>query len=153
MDSAYPLLKGEKCPVLIAVDLGDGKPIAIGAVDESHPQAVRRFLVPLVQRLGVSVIVTDDLTSFRSVAEELGVEHQVCPFCVRYWAGRMLRELRETMPKEWLWVLEEIRKLLAELLPEGDQRLFKLWRLIPKDGSGKANRSSLSAVCGLCSCA
>jgi len=51
--------------VLIAVDLGNGVPVAIGRVDESNPQAVRRFLEPLVQQLGVSVVVTDDLASFR----------------------------------------------------------------------------------------
>jgi len=34
-------------------------------VDESNPQAVGRWLEPLVKRLGVSVIVTDDLASFR----------------------------------------------------------------------------------------
>jgi IS1 family transposase len=34
-------------------------------VDESTPQAVGRWLEPLVKRLGVSVIVTDDLASFR----------------------------------------------------------------------------------------
>jgi hypothetical protein len=39
--------------------------VAIGQVDESNPQAVGRWLEPLVKRLGVSVIVTDDLASFR----------------------------------------------------------------------------------------
>jgi hypothetical protein len=56
---------------LIAVDLGNGQPVAVGHVDESNPQAVRRFLEPLVQRLGVRVIVTDDLVSFRKVADNL----------------------------------------------------------------------------------
>ncbi len=64
---------GKKQPVLIAVDMGIGQPVAIGQIDESNPQAVCRFLEPLVQRLGVSAIVTDDLTSFRKVAEKLGL--------------------------------------------------------------------------------
>jgi transposase-like protein len=90
VDGAYPLGWGQKQPVLIAVDLGTGQPVAIGQVNEANPQAVRRFLQPLVQRLGVSVIVTDDLFSFRQVAEKLGLEHQVCQFHVRRWVGRML---------------------------------------------------------------
>lgn len=64
--------------MLIAVDLGDGRPVAIGQVDGSNPQAVRRWLEPLLKRLGVSVIVTEDLASFRTVTEKLGLELQVC---------------------------------------------------------------------------
>lgn len=142
VDGAYPLVKGKKPPVLIAVDLGDGQPVAIGQVDESNPQAVRRWLEPLVKRLGVSVIVTDDLASFRKVAEKLGLEHQVCQFHVRRWVGRSLRELRETVPKEWDWVLDEIKHLLAELPPEGSRRLFELWKQIPERRVGQAGARS-----------
>jgi hypothetical protein len=38
VDGAYPLLKGKRPPVLIAVDLGDGRPVAIGQVDEGIPR-------------------------------------------------------------------------------------------------------------------
>jgi len=137
IDGLYPLVKGKKQAVLLAVDLGNGQPVAIGQVDESNPWAVRRWLEPLVQRLGVSVIVSDDLASFRKVAEMLGVEHQVCQFHVRRWVGRALRELRETVPKEWLWVLDEIKQLLDELPPEGSRRLFELWKQIPERRSGQ----------------
>jgi transposase-like protein len=142
VDGAYPLINGKKRPVLIAVDLGAGKPLAIGQVDESNPQAVRRWLEPLVKRLGVSVIVTDDLASFRIVAEKLGLEHQICQFHVRRWVGRTLHELRETVPKEWLWVLDEIKSLLAELPPEGSRRLFELWKQIPERRIGQVGERS-----------
>ena len=119
VDGAYPLVKGKKGSVLIVVDLGNGQPVAIGEVNEKDPQAVRRWLEPLVKRLGVSVIVTDDLASYRVVAEKLDLEHQVCQFHVRRWVGRKLRELRETVPKDWLWVLDEIKDLLEDLPPGG----------------------------------
>ena len=133
LDGAY--VQGwekRKHPVLVAVDLGRGQPVAIGYIDEYNPQAVRRFLEPLVQRLGISVIVTDDLASFRRVAEMLGVEQQVCQFHLRRWVGRTLRELKETVPKDWLWVLDEVKSLLAELPPEGSRRLYELWKQIPE---------------------
>ncbi len=142
VDGAYPLLKGKKPSVLIAVDLGDGRPVAIGRVDESNPQAVRRWLAPLVQRLGVSVIVTDDLASFRTAAQRLGLEHQVCQFHVRRWVGRTLHELGQSVPKEWLWVLDEIRSLLAELPLQGDRRLFELWKQIPERRIGQTGERS-----------
>jgi transposase-like protein len=138
LDGAY--VQGwdkRKHPVLVAVDLGRGQPVAIGYVDEYNPQAVRRFLERLVQRLGVSAIVTDDLASFRRVTEKLGVEHQICQFHLRRWVGRMLRELKETVPKDWLWVLDEIKGLLEELPPEGSRRLYELWKQIPERRVGQ----------------
>lgn len=142
LDGAYPLGWGKKRPVLIAVDLGNGVPVAIGQVDESNPQAVRRFLAPLVQRLGVSVVVTDDLTSFRPVANKLGLEHQVCQFHVRRWVSNALRELQAILSHEWQWFLDEIRRLLAELPPDGSRRLFELWKQIPERRIGQAGMRS-----------
>jgi hypothetical protein len=50
---------------------------------------------------------------------------------VRRWVGRTLYELRETVPKDWLWMLDEVSSLLGELLPEGSRRLFELWKRVP----------------------
>jgi len=75
LDGVYPLGKGGKKPVLVAVDLGNGQPVYIGKVDESNPHAVRRWLEPLVKRLGGTVLVAHDLLSFRVVAEKLELEH------------------------------------------------------------------------------
>ena len=137
VDGAYVRGMGDVQAVLVAVDLGEGQPVEIGYVDERNPQAVRRWLEPLVKRLGVSVIVSDDLMTYRIVAEKLGLEHQVCQFHVRRWVGRALHELAETVPKEWLWVLEEVKVLLAELPLEGSRRLFELWKQIPERRTGQ----------------
>jgi transposase-like protein len=142
VDGAYPLGWGKKQPVVVAVDLGQGQVVTIGHLDESNPQALRRFLEPVVQRLGVSVIVSDDLASYRKVTQELEIEHQVCQFHVRRWVGRLLHELGGTVPQEWLWVVKEIKTLLAELPPEGSRRLFELWKQIPEPRSGQGQTLS-----------
>jgi len=138
VDGAYPLGWGKKQPVVVAVNLGNGQVVKLGQVDESNPQALRRFLEPLVQSLGVSVIVSDDLASYRLVTQQLGVEHQVCQFHVRRWVGRALHELRETVPKEYLGMIDEIQALLEDLPPEGSRRLFELWKQIPERRKGQA---------------
>lgn len=130
LDGACVLGWGEKRPVLVAVDLGEGQPVAVGYVDEHNPHAVQRWLEPLVQKLGVSVIVTDDLVMYKVVAKRLNLEHQICQFHVRRWVGRTIKELGNSLPKEWLWVLEEIRKLVEELPPQGDKRLYALWKQV-----------------------
>ena len=99
----------------MAVDLGTEQPVAIGCVDEKDPDAVRRWLTPLVKQLGMSVIITDDLATYRSVAGKLNLEHQVCQFHVRRWVGKAIHDLRQTLPQEWTWVLDETKQLLGEL--------------------------------------
>lgn len=147
LDGAYVRACGEVRPVLIAVDLGEGEPVAIGYVDENKPQAVRRWLEPLVKQLGVSVIVTDDLVHYKTVAGKLDLEHQVCQFHVRRWVGRTLKELREIVPTQWLWVLDEVKQLIAELPLEGSKRLFELWKQIPERRTGQTGpRSALEQV-------
>jgi hypothetical protein len=131
LDGAHVLGWGAKQSVLVAVDLGTGQPLAVGYVNESDPQAIRRWLEPLVQRHGITVIVTDDLFSYKIVAEKLQLTQQVCQFHVRRWVGKTLKELHETIPKEWLWVLEEIRQLLDLLPPDGSKTLYALWKQVP----------------------
>lgn len=92
---------------------------------------MRRWLEPIVQEHGVTIIVTDDLQTYRIVAEKLNLGHQVCRFHVRRRVGKALKVLRETVPKEWAWVLEEIHQLLQELPPDGSKRLYALWRQLP----------------------
>lgn len=137
LDGAYVRAWGEVRPVLVAVDLGNGEPVAVGYVDEYNPQAVRRWLEPLVKRLGVSVIVTDDLVHYKTVAKKLDVEHQICQFHVRRWVGRTLKELRVTIPEDWLWVIDEVKLLITELPLEGSRRLFELWKQIPERRTGR----------------
>ena len=82
------------------------------------------------RELGVSVIVTDDLVMYKVVAQRLNLEHQICQFHVRRWVGRTFKELQNTLPQEWLWVVEEIKELMDELPPEGNKRLYALWKQV-----------------------
>jgi len=131
VDGAAVLGWGKKQAVLVAVDLGTGQPLALGYVNEYDPQAVCRWLKPLVQRHQILTIVTDDLASYKIVSQKLELGHQVCQFHVRRWVGKTLKELQETVPKEWLWVLEKVHELLQVLPPNSSKTLFALWKQLP----------------------
>lgn len=131
LDGAYVLGWGAKQPVLVAVDVGTGEPLALGYLDESNPQALQCWLTPLIQRHGITVIVTDDLFSYKIVAEKLQLGHQICQFHVRRWVGKALRELQETVPQEWLCVLDQIQELIDSLPPDGSKTLYALWKQLP----------------------
>ena len=142
VDGAYVLGWGEKRPVMVAVDMGNGKVVNLGYVDEHDPQAVRAWLEPLVQRLGVSVIVTDDLVTYRQVAEQLSLGHQVCQFHLRRWVGRTLKDLGEKLDPGWYGILDEVKQLIDDLPLEGDKRLYALWKQVPvpRQGRGRTLR-------------
>lgn len=142
VDGAYVRGWGKTQAVLIAVDLGTGQPVTVGYVDEKDPRAVKKFLETLVQRLGVGVIVTDDLFSYKVAAEELGVEQQICQFHVRRWVGRTIHELKEVLPPEWVEVAEEVRQILRDLPIEGDKRLVALLRQLPPSQTGRSGNDA-----------
>jgi len=142
VDGAYVRGMGKTQPVVVAVDLGSGEPVSIANIDEAKPSAVKRWLGPLVKQLGVSVIVTDDLVHYKTVADQLDLEHQVCQFHVRRWVGRTLKELRATVPEEWHWVIDEVQQLISELPLEGSKRLFELWKMIPERRHGQTGPRS-----------
>jgi len=142
LDGAYVRAWGEIRPVLVAVDLGEGQPVEIGYVDEYKPEAVKKWLEPLVQRLGVSVIVTDDLAAYKVVAEKLDLEHQICQFHVRRWVGRRLHELKDSLPEQWQGILQEAGQILQELPVEGSRRLLELWKQIDEPRSGRDQPNS-----------
>jgi transposase-like protein len=119
------------------VDLGDGQVVALGYVNEHDPQALKHWLKQLRQQLGVSLIVTDDLMTYRWAAEQLELGHQVCQFHVRRWVGQSLKHLRSTVPKNWHWILEEIEQLIEFLPPQGDKRLYALWKQLGVRRSGR----------------
>jgi transposase-like protein len=139
VDGAAVLGWGKKQSVLVVVDLGTGEPIALTNIDEKELPALERFLSDLKQRLGVSLIVTDDLMAYRLAAERLQIGHQICQFHVRRWVGRALRGFRETIPEEWQFVLDEVKRLIENLPPDGDRQLYALWKRmgIRRSGIGK----------------
>jgi transposase-like protein len=137
VDGLYVKGWGETQPVIVAVDLGTGQPIELGYLDEKDPQAVRKFLEPLVQRLGVSVIVTDDLSSYKVAARALDLEQQVCQFHLRRWVGKALHDLRILLPEEWHKWIDEVMQLVQELPIEGEKRLVQIYRQIPVNRTGR----------------
>ena len=149
VDGAYVRGWGKTQPVLVVVDMGTGEPVTVGYVDEKDPRAVQRFLEPLVKRLGISVIVTDDLASYKQVAESLQLEQQICQFHVRRWVGQAVHELKESLPPEWVGALpRRCVRFCAICLP----RVTSAWwpspvNFPPVPGAVQASNSPRSTSC------
>lgn len=131
VDGAWLRAMGEKQGVVVAVDLGTGEPVALQMVEEHDVAAVYAWLEELVSALGVEVLVTDDLNSYRQMATDLQVEHQICRFHMRRWVGVSLRSLRTKLDEEWAEALDQVERIVAEMPADGDRQLFALWRQVP----------------------
>lgn len=138
VDGAWIRLNGETTGVMVAVDMGDGRMVSMEVVNERDPHAVCRWLKPLVAEFGVEVIVTDDLTTYHTVEEEIGVDRQVCRFHMLRWVGKALNDLEKKLAVEegwpdWPGVLTEVRALVEEMPQKGDERLLELWQEVQKE--------------------
>ncbi len=103
---------------------------------------VVEWLTPWVAELGIEVLVTDDLIEAAQVAEQLGVQHQVCQFHLMRWVERAVRELQGAIQTEWVWVLERIRQLVKELPATGQTELFALYEQLPAERKARGARAS-----------
>jgi len=131
VDGFYPKIAGQERPSVVAVDLGTGQPVALGAISEKDWRAVVAWLEPLVKAWGVEVIVSDDLKELAVATQRLGVEHQICHFHLLRWLWRALADLRNQLQAEQHTMLDEIWQIAKDRPPEGRKRLFELWQSLP----------------------
>ncbi len=66
--------------VVVAVEMEEGLPVVVLQVDEKDPRALVGAVAPLLKELGVEVVVSEELGSYRLPAWALRLRHQVCSF-------------------------------------------------------------------------
>jgi transposase-like protein len=70
--------KGEWLPLGITVDAISGLALTIDALPAEDSKALKEWIEPIAKSVGAQVLVTDDADGFKTVADEVGVQHQVC---------------------------------------------------------------------------
>ena len=70
--------KGEWLPLGITVDAISGVALTIDALSAQDIKALQDWIEPIAKSVGATVLVTDDADGFKTVADEVGVQHQVC---------------------------------------------------------------------------
>jgi transposase-like protein len=143
IDGVYPKLRGQEQPTLIAVDMGSGQPVALGAISEKDWRAVVKWLAPLVAEWGVEVLVSDDLKELAFAAQRLRLQHQVCHFHLLRWLWLALEKLRKQLDEEHHALLDEIWRLAKQRPPDGRARLFELWQGVNVRRSRASRTSAL----------
>jgi transposase-like protein len=75
--------KGEWLPLGITVDAIRGLALTVDSLSAEDIEALKQWIEPIAQSVGAQVLVTDDADGFKTVADEVGVQHQVCKAHVR----------------------------------------------------------------------
>ncbi len=70
--------KGEWLPLGITVDPISGLALTIDALPAEDIKTLKEWIEPIAKSVGAEVLVTDDADGFKTVADEVGVQHQVC---------------------------------------------------------------------------
>jgi len=118
-------MRGRAVLLGFVVDAETGATVGVDILVEQDSQAFLRWLRPYMERLGVEVLVTDDLNTYKPVVEELAVGHQVCLAHVRKWATNRLKKVEGWEEEKAL-----IQQLVRELPQDGGAKLLRLERRV-----------------------
>ncbi len=78
-DATYVVCHGQQVTVAVALDALAGDVLDIELVDSESADALRTFLTQLQEEYGMEVLVSDDQDSYKTLADELGVDAQHLP--------------------------------------------------------------------------
>lgn len=105
-DGTYVKVKGVQVGIQVVVDDANQELWGLELlVSENSPEMVET-LRQIAQAVGAEVLVSDDLDSYKEVADEWGLDHQICRKHVKDNVDQMVNELFDHLP-------------LVEPIPEG----------------------------------
>jgi transposase-like protein len=121
-DETAVRLRGKEVAVGLVVDAQTGQTIGVDLlVNGRDAAAFERWLLPYVGALGAEVLVSDDLSTYKPVAERLDLEQQVCLAHVGKNVARRLKQIAA-----WEAVKAKLKALLKALPLDGGQQLVAL---------------------------
>jgi transposase-like protein len=118
-------IRGAAQLVGFVVDGESGKTIGVDLLMKQDSAAFRQWLQRYTETLGVEVLVTDDLNTYKPVSHALGLPQQVCLAHVRKWVANRLRTVRG-----WEEEKAQVRQLVRDLPADGGERLLRLERRV-----------------------
>jgi hypothetical protein len=105
-DGTYVKVKGEKVGVQVVVDDQSGDLLGLDIIVSENSEEVRQVVERVAAQVEAEVLVSDDLDAYKSVADQVGLDHQICRSHVK----RNVDALAESM-------IEQLKK--QEPLPKG----------------------------------
>jgi transposase-like protein len=114
--------KGQWLPIGVVVDPINGLVLTIDHLEGEDAQTLQEWIEPIADQVGAHTLVTDDADAFKQVADEAGLDHQVCK-------SHVVRNTEELIASLSLAIEAGQDSSLAELQIEPTQALADLRRL------------------------
>ena len=92
--------KGEWLPLGITVDPISGLALTIDALPGQDIQTLKEWIEPIAKSVDAQVLVTDDADGFKTVADEIGVHHQVCKAHVKRNTEELIERYQPLVAKD-----------------------------------------------------
>jgi transposase-like protein len=151
-DGTYVKVKGVKVGLQVVIDDASGELLGLELVSSENPTEMLDILREVAQEVGAEVLVSDDLDAYKEVADELGLDHQICRKHVKDNVDALVDELRlqiqrtEAVPEaadltpEILGMdLAYIQWLVWVRPPDALQhlqRLYQRYKIVPRPPAG-----------------
>lgn len=141
-DATYVMCRGQEVTVAVALDALVGDVLAIELVESESADNLRAFLARLQEEFGIEALLSDDQDSYKTLADELGLEHGICRAHVNRNVAKLVAELAEQVlqrpvpvppgvqsdPEQLLADLEYVQQLIALRPPDGPAQLARMLR-------------------------
>jgi hypothetical protein len=139
-DGTYVKVKGQEVGVQIVVDDATGELLGLEIIVSESSEAVLEVVRAVAEQVAAEVLVSDDLDTYKGVANELGLEQQICRSHVKRNVDDLAQDLRKQLeaheplpegvdssPERLLADLEDVRQLVRARPADGDERLAELY--------------------------
>lgn len=84
----------------ISVDALSGVALTIDEIQAEDTQTLKEWIEPIAKSVGAEVLVTDDADALKTVADELGLSHQVCKSHVKRNTQDLISELEAKVTED-----------------------------------------------------
>jgi len=139
-DGTYVKVKGEQVGIQVVVDDQSGDLLDLEIVDSENTDEVREVVERAAAQVGAEVLISDDLDVYKGVADEAGLDHQICRGHVQRnvdeWAQSVTEQLKKNEPRpkgvdssvERLQKdIQAIQQMVRERPPDAPDRLADMY--------------------------
>jgi hypothetical protein len=133
-------VKGEKVGVQVVVDDESGELLGLDIVVSENEEEVLEIVRDIVEDVDVEVIISDDLDTYKAIADGLGLEHQICRSHVKRNVDRLTESIEQQLkrheprprgvrssPQRLTKDLEHLQRLVRERPADGPAQLKRMY--------------------------
>jgi transposase-like protein len=150
---------GKWLPLGLTVDDTTGLVLTVDKLSGEDTETLKEWMEPIAEAVGADILITDDADSFKTVADELGLDHQVCKGHVKRNTEALIESLKPAAaqdedgslstigvaPEQGVADLERLGKLILTRQPKEQTELGTMhFRYLEAAPPGQGERATIA---------